>query len=375
MLSQLRDWHLDDLDRKGRTQKHRKGVEYLWGQLIDRLGELEPSRITYEHVVGYVDARSSEVKGQTIRKELQALKRGLVEAKRRGHRTPDIAWPTVESSPANEDQAGRLHPIADLRRWLDELRASKKAPPHAAIQAEVCLLTGLRHMEVRRLRLDWLEVAPEGSPAPLYLRVPALAAKNRRERIVACTWRVADLLQHAQDLTDEGERLVPGYHRRAFEAASKRAGIAHVVSLRDLRHCYATYSSEVGDIVATQTALGHADVSTTSRYLHGTGDRTAAASLHVAAMLKASGGDPKVGTPPGKPDAQSGDIRASMLVMCGRGSWIRTSDFLLPKREVHAAIQLLRSFSCAPGVLAALECADEIASEGDPKWGPLEEAG
>jgi integrase len=55
------------------------------------------------------------------------------------------------------------------------------------------------------------------------------------------------------------------------------------ITLRDLRHCYATYSAQgTGDAAATQAALGHTELATTQRYLTATLSRTAGESVAVA---------------------------------------------------------------------------------------------
>jgi integrase/recombinase XerD len=56
---------------------------------------------------------------------------------------------------------------------------------------------------------------------------------------------------------------------RIVKAAAKRAGISRNVVNHMLRHCHASHALERGaPIHLVQQTLGHADLSTTGRYLH-----------------------------------------------------------------------------------------------------------
>jgi len=225
-------------------------------------------------------------RGQSIVKDVQALKRGLRIAKRRGslHQLPD-EWPKLRRDPPNERQRGKLHPVAVMMAWLGHL---KRHAPEAWRQASTAVRTGLRAEELRKVRWDWVEEAPAGSGVPKLLRVPAWAAKNRRERAIGLTPEVEAFLRtaRAQDGLSDETPLLPGQHRKAFAAAAKAVGHSKSITLRDLRHCHATWAAQgTGDAAAAQAALGHTDLRTTQRYLSSTLARTASAAVAVGKQL------------------------------------------------------------------------------------------
>jgi site-specific recombinase XerD len=69
---------------------------------------------------------------------------------------------------------------------------------------------------------------------------------------------------HATDVPMSGKSVF-----LAVKLAAKRAGLQKRVHPHTLRHCFATHLLESGaDLRTIQLLLGHADLKTTSRYLH-----------------------------------------------------------------------------------------------------------
>lgn len=63
--------------------------------------------------------------------------------------------------------------------------------------------------------------------------------------------------------------ISPSAVQRACQRAARAAGLAKPVTVRTLRHCFATHLLESGtNIRLIQTLLGHRSVSTTQRYTH-----------------------------------------------------------------------------------------------------------
>lgn len=377
-MARLRELHEAEVVRNGATEKHRKGVAYLWDRLLERLADVDPLRLTYGQVLDYATARAGEVRGQTIRKELAALKAALVEARRRGYPVPQFDWPTVKSSPKDTARAGELHDLDVLRRWLPSIRAvvatTNRCDARAAIQAEFILLTGLRVTEARRVRLSWVRTAPDGDPVPAYLELPSAATKTRNARVVPLTDRAVDLLLEADDLVNDGDDapLFAGDYKRAWKSAANRIGYPATITPRDLRHCYATYSSTANDIVATQTTMGHASIAMTSRYVHGQRARSAAAPLRVAELLAQAGDDrdPTPGPSTRRPVGPDGDSAGGKATTAVEANGFEPMTSCVQSRAFTAILEVVGDPDVAERVLAALDGHGLIADGWDPRPGP-----
>ena len=168
------------------THKQQDALEHYFRNLCQILGaETDPNTLTAQDLYRYAAERRQEtfrgrqITGQTIRKELQALKSGLKIAKRRGWVQGTIEdWPQPKKDPALRSQAGKLHAPEIVDAWLEELGRTPKADG-ARDQAELDALLGLRAAEIKRLQKTWLRKAPPGFPTPGIVTVPDWAAKNR----------------------------------------------------------------------------------------------------------------------------------------------------------------------------------------------------
>ncbi len=277
-----------------------KTLEWTWQQLLQHFGaSCDPERITYDDVEIYIASRRNGrqvrrkiqntwkdmtviARGQTIKREIQALQRGLQIAKRRGWimRSLDV-WPRVTSDPPKAEQKGKYHPPEIIRAWLEELT------PDARDSALFDVLTGLRGKELQRVQAGWVESLPLGYAVPAQLRIPAWASKTRHERCVALSQDALDILER-RVRDDPGSPYVFSQksHRRTMTSACARIGYDKNITMRDLRHTYSTIAMHgTADAIAVQAMMGHSNLSMTMKYQSATLARTAAAGAAVAAAI------------------------------------------------------------------------------------------
>lgn len=279
-LADLAGMDCEEVASRGKSSQHVNATKHAWRRLTEHFGaNTSPRKVDYDAVVQFIAARRAVgVRGQSIVREVQALHRGLRIANRKGWLPVLPQLPKVGVDPPKETQAGKLHPLDVIARWLLAL------PQDARDQAEFVLLTGLRRTECERLCLDWVEGAAADTGVPALLRVPAGAAKGKRERVIGLVAEALAIL-HRKGAGRIGSDPVFGSvdHKTAFHNACKAIGYGKRIHLRDLRHFFTTVgTAQTGDAVAAQAALGHARLSTTQKYLHSTMQRTASVSVQVA---------------------------------------------------------------------------------------------
>ena len=271
----------------GATPEHVKALESLWSVMLRRL-DPDASMGTvaarvFDVVEDYIGRRRGEqVRGQSIRREVAALKRAFTIAHRRGLiDAMPTHWPTVKSDPLDPLQRGKLRPPEVIQAVLEQV--SQDARDELLFVA----LTGLRATEVKRLATSWVEPAAPSASVPAVLRVPAHSAKNRRERVVGLPETALGIIKRRVAANPTAERVFSqSNHKKAVRAASQRAGLPDTLTLRDMRHTYGTLALRgTADPVAVQAALGHSDLKTTQRYLSSTIERTTSAGAAVADAL------------------------------------------------------------------------------------------
>jgi integrase/recombinase XerD len=129
--------------------------------------------------------------------------------------------------------------------------------------------TGLRTSEVVAIRIEHIETERK------LIRVAS--GKGAKDRYVPLSpglhtllrayWKVARTRPFL--FMDEGRTgsLATATLNAAIQDAAAKIGVADVISVKTLRHCFATHLLEQGtDIRVIQVLLGHAQLTTTARY-------------------------------------------------------------------------------------------------------------
>src|SRR5882724_1253280 len=154
----------------------------------------------------------------------------------------------------------------------DEVQALLEAPRNLRHRTMLAIMyaSGLRVSEVARLKVADIDRARN----VLWVR----GGKGRKDRQALLPPKLRDLLRSYWRRERPADWLFPGSDPNqpispkaiflACRKAAERAGIAKSVHPHSLRHAFATHLLEAGvDLRTIQTLLGHADLSTTARYL------------------------------------------------------------------------------------------------------------
>jgi site-specific recombinase XerD len=193
--------------------------------------------------------------------------------------------------------------------WLTEqefaglLAAAEQPPRQRAGLAErdrlvllTLVQTGLRRAEL--IALDWSDLELDSARPSLLVRC-GKGGNPRRQPLPA---RLAGELARLRTAREapagapvfcglEGKRLQPTILAAIIRRAAERAGLEKRVTAHTLRHTAATWlRQQTGDARLVAAYLGHADLSTVSRYAHVAEDKLhdAAAALAVRAVSAAS---------------------------------------------------------------------------------------
>jgi integrase len=205
-----------------------------------------------------------------------AKQRGIITASPFGPKGEPVV--TLESR-AEDPRDRRLRPG-------EEAALLQHAGPHLQAVIIGALQTGARSGEL--LNLQWKDIehvaGPKGELVPRFVVLPAGKTKTYQTRRVPVTQRLASVL--AMRRTDpDGERLddkpdgyvfgnevgeAVGSIKTAWRATCRRAGIEGL-TFHDLRREFASRLMESGaEPHEVRDWLGHANITTTSRYLRST---------------------------------------------------------------------------------------------------------
>jgi integrase/recombinase XerC len=267
-----------------------------WAATTGRTGEL----FEEQAIVDYLDEyrRRCEPAPATYHRRFLLLRRFMAwVAQRNGLADPFI---DLQAPPKPRAEAEWLT-REEFARLLNAAEHPERRRPGLAERDRLVLLTlamtGLRRSEL--IALDWSDVTLDGGRPSLLVRRGKGGTPRRQPLPIELAaglerWRS----QRGAGPLDPvfcglaGGRLQPTILAAIIRRASVRAGISKNVTAHTLRHTAATWLRQAtGDTRLVAEYLGHADLSTVSRYAH-----VASEELHGAAQSIAD--DPGEERPP-----------------------------------------------------------------------------
>src|SRR5260370_22242623 len=233
---------------------------FYFNQSPDRLG-LEHIRQYQAHL--FADRKVDAI---SVTQQLCALRFFFLKTLKRPWRAEDMPMPK---------RPVRLPEV--LSRREEELIIQCAGSPLYRIWLLTLYATGMRREELVRLQINDIDSAR--------MLIHIRQGKGRKDRDVMLSPRLLSELRDYYRRANPKPKtcLFPGKgphsngdvpidSRSIFNAvqqAAKRAGLDKRVHPHTLRHCFATHLLEsVADLHTIQLLLGHADLKTTSRYLH-----------------------------------------------------------------------------------------------------------
>ncbi len=272
----------------GATASHLAALEWQWERLVMHFGaEAEITKVVeLEQLNAYVIARRAQGATDSIRREVEGVKRAALLAHEKGWLAfLPSRWPVLgDTTSKTTKRRGRVHPPAVLAAWLDSLTGEA----HDA--AVVTLVTWVRDGELHRIVDSWLEAAPADSTVAGVLRVPPsgskTGAKARQDRIRGLSFEAFEVLRWRAFMAEPGAPLFPAKsYKTAFRSARRRIGYGVPISLRDLRKTGATWANQRVGIDSARDGLGHTSLEATQRYIGSDPARVLAAADVVSEAL------------------------------------------------------------------------------------------
>jgi integrase/recombinase XerD len=255
---------------------------------LDRTGRT-PTACDEQTIVEYLDdyRRRRNPAEATYYRRFTQLRRFFRWLSRRA----DVPDPFLElESPPKPQQEADWLTAAEFARLLAAAGAPLRRRPGLAERDQLVMLTlvstGLRRSEL--LALDWSDLDLESGRPSLLVRRGKGGKPRRQPLPPALADELRRLARIRRPAGDDavfcglaGKRLTSTILATLIRRAAKRAGIEKTVSAHTLRHTAATWlRQQTGDARLVAAYLGHADLSTVSRYAH-----VADSELHNAAAV------------------------------------------------------------------------------------------
>jgi integrase/recombinase XerD len=221
---------------------------------------------TLEDLQGYVDHLQSLALTDGTRHRLVAGVKSLFAFAARLRYVPfDVA--AALRMPAGRDTLNERileeHEVQQMIRFVSDGRNR--------LMLQLLYHAGIRVSEL--VSLKWRDLQAHRGAGQI-----TVFGKGRKTRTIRIEWPMWNaLIEPRGNASDDapvfvsrrGGHLDPSQLLRIVKKAAARAGITKKVSSHWLRHCHASHSLDRGaPISLVQATLGHASVSTTSRYLH-----------------------------------------------------------------------------------------------------------
>jgi integrase len=241
------------------SPRHVLALEKLWQDITDHFGEVELNSINEDSLDALVIALRARYKGQSIRRHVAALMRGLAIAYRRRWRTEPLPIkPKIKSDPADERRQSKSHPQDIV------LQVFERLPVEVADACRVVSVTGVRYATLRRIEASMVHFYENGTSL---LRLPAHVLKQRTGLDIDCPKATTALLKRYVD-TGRTVLFPRVNYSKALAKASRDVGYEHTITLRDLRAiCASEVVEETQSLSVAARRLGHATVKTTARYV------------------------------------------------------------------------------------------------------------
>lgn len=181
---------------------------------------------------------------------------------------------------------------AEFARLLEAAARPRRKQPGLAERDRLVLIalvaTGLRRSEL--LALDWRDLELDSERPSLLVRCGKGGKPRRQPLAPALARELVRLRSERRPASDSpvfcglgGGRLQPAILGLIVRRAAGRAGIEKHVTAHTLRHTAATWlRQQTGDARLVAAYLGHADLSTVSRYAHVADDELHDAAVAVA---------------------------------------------------------------------------------------------